>query len=78
MALPVVKGSEVAVTDPLLQQVQASVNKAKYYQLYYDQYLPPALASVIVDSVQGLLAGTLPPDQVAKAVEDSAASELKK
>jgi raffinose/stachyose/melibiose transport system substrate-binding protein len=78
MALPVVKGSEVAVTDPLLQQVQANVNKAKYYQLYYDQYLPPALASVIVDSVQGLLAGSSSPDAVAKAVEESAASELKK
>ncbi|HEX2913700.1 MAG TPA: extracellular solute-binding protein [Chloroflexia bacterium] len=78
VALPVVKGSETAVTDPLLQQVLANVNKAKYYQLYYDQYLPPALASVIVDSIQGLYAGTSSADAVAKAVEDSASSELKK
>ncbi len=78
VALPVVKGSEVAVTDPLLKQVQANVNQAKYYQLYYDQYLPPAMASVIVDSIQGLYAGSSTPEAVAKAIEESAASELKK
>lgn len=78
LALPVVKGSEPAVSDPLQLQIQASVNKAKYYQLYYDQYLPPAIASVIVDQVQGLMAGSTAPDAVAKAVQDSAATELKK
>ena len=78
LALPVVKGSESAVADPLQLQIQASVNKAKYYQLYYDQYLPPAIASVIVDQVQGLMAGSASPDAVAKAVQESAASELKK
>ena len=78
LALPVIKGTESAVTDPLQKEIQASVNKAKYYQLYYDQYLPPAIASVIVDQVQGLMAGSASPDAVAKAVQDSAATELKK
>jgi raffinose/stachyose/melibiose transport system substrate-binding protein len=78
IGLPTVKGAETSITDPLLSQVQASVNKAQYFQLYYDQYLPPAMASVIVDSVQALYAGSASPEAVAKAVEESAASELKK
>jgi len=78
LALPVVKGSESAVANPQQLQIQTSVNKAKYYQLYYDQYLPPAIASVIVDQVQGLIAGSASPEAVAKAVQESAASELKK
>jgi hypothetical protein len=36
------------------------------------------MASVIVDSVQALYAGSASPEDVAKAVEESAASELKK
>jgi hypothetical protein len=36
------------------------------------------MASVIVDSVQGLYAGSMSADAVAKTIEESAASELKK
>jgi hypothetical protein len=35
------------------------------------------MGSVINDSVQGLFAGTLTPEQLAQAIEDSAAQELK-
>ncbi|BAJ64886.1 extracellular solute-binding protein [Anaerolinea thermophila] len=77
VALPVVKGGEAGVSDPLLLAVQQGAAKAKYFQLYYDQALPPAVGSVVNDSVQGLFAGTLTPEQVAQAIEDSAAMELK-
>ena len=43
--------------------VQKGLAAAKYFQLYYDQALPPAMGSVINDSVQGLFAGTLTPEQ---------------
>lgn len=75
---PVVKGAEVALQDPLMQEITQRVGAAKYYQLYYDQYLPPAVGGVVNDQVQGLFAGTASPEAVAKAIEDSAASELKK
>jgi len=39
--------------------------------------MPPAVGSVINDSVQELFAGTGTPEDVAKAIEDSAAQELK-
>jgi raffinose/stachyose/melibiose transport system substrate-binding protein len=77
VAIPVVKGGEVGMTDPLMITLQQSLANAKYFQLYYDQALPPAMGSVINDSVQGLFAGTLTPEQAAQAIEDSAAQELK-
>jgi raffinose/stachyose/melibiose transport system substrate-binding protein len=75
--IPVVKGSEVGLTDPNMLTVQKTFAAAKYFQLYYDQFLPPATGSVLNDSVQGLFAGTMTPEQVAQAVEDSVAKEMK-
>jgi len=75
--IPVVKGGEAGLSDPLLITLQQSLSQAQYFQLYYDQALPPAVGSVVNDSVQGLFAGTLSPEEVAQAVEDSAAQEIK-
>jgi raffinose/stachyose/melibiose transport system substrate-binding protein len=77
VAIPVVKGGEAGMSDPLLITLQQSLAKATYFQLYYDQALPPAMGSVVNDSTQGLFAGTLTPEQAAQAIEDSAAQELK-
>lgn len=76
ISVPVVKGSETAMTDPLLKEVQQRAGAAKYYQLYYDQYLPPAVGQAVNDSTQGLFAGTASPEDVAKTIEDTAATEL--
>jgi raffinose/stachyose/melibiose transport system substrate-binding protein len=75
--IPVVKGAEAGLADPNMLQVQQAFAGAEYFQLYYDQFLPPATGSVLNDSVQGLFAGTLTPEQVAQAVEDSVAQEIK-
>jgi raffinose/stachyose/melibiose transport system substrate-binding protein len=76
VAIPVVVGGEAGLTDPLMITLQQSLAKAQYFQLYYDQALPPAMGSVINDSTQGLFAGTLTPEQAAQAIEDSAKQEL--
>jgi raffinose/stachyose/melibiose transport system substrate-binding protein len=75
--IPVVKGGEAGLSDPFLITIQQTFAQADYFQLYYDQYLPPATGSVLIDSIQGLLAGTLTPEQTAQAIEDSAAVEIK-
>jgi raffinose/stachyose/melibiose transport system substrate-binding protein len=77
VAIPVVKGGEAGLSDPLMIQLQQTFAAAEYFQLYYDQALPPAMGSVINDSVQGIFAGTLTPEQAAQAIEDSAAQEIK-
>ena len=77
LSVPVVKGAESGLTDPMLQLVQKGAAAAKYFQLYYDQAMPPAVGSVVNDSVQGIFAGTLTPEQAAAAIEESAKQEVK-
>ena len=77
LSVPVVKGAEAGLTDPTLILVQQGAADAGYFQLYYDQYLPPATGSVVNDAVQGIFAGTLTPEEAAQMVEDSAAREIK-
>ncbi len=74
--LPTVKGAETVIEDENLLAVADALSKAEYFQLYYDQFLPPAVGGVVNDSVQGIFAGTLSPEEVAQAVEDSAAAEI--
>ena len=78
LGVPVVNGSQECLTDPYLKQIGATVAKAKYFQLYYDQFLPPATGAASNDAVQGLFAGTSTPAEVAKLVQESYAAELKK
>jgi raffinose/stachyose/melibiose transport system substrate-binding protein len=74
--IPVVAGGEAAMTDPLMIKLQAQLALAQYFQLYYDQALPPAMGSVINDSVQALFALSMTPEECAQAIEDSAQQEL--
>jgi raffinose/stachyose/melibiose transport system substrate-binding protein len=74
--LPTTKGSLSAVTNPQSQQVLQMVSNANYFQLYYDQYLPPAVGQVLLDQTQGLYAKTITPQAAAKAIDDSVASSL--
>jgi len=76
MSVPVVNGAEIGLSDPSLRMVQEGAAAAEYFQLYYDQYLPAAVGGVVNDSVQGIFAGTLTPEQAAQAIEASAAQEL--
>jgi raffinose/stachyose/melibiose transport system substrate-binding protein len=70
--IPVVKGGEVGLTDPNMVAVQKGFAAAKYFQLYYDQYMPSAMGGIINDAVAKLYAGTSTPEQVAQEIEDGA------
>lgn len=70
--IPVVKGGEVGLTDPNMIAVQKGFASAKYFQLYYDQYMPSAMGGVINDAVAKLYAGTSTPEQVAAEIEAGA------
>jgi raffinose/stachyose/melibiose transport system substrate-binding protein len=78
MGIPVVKGGETGLSDPNMIAVQKGFASAPYFQLYWDQATTPALGDVINQSVAGLFAGTSKPEDVAKAIEASAAMELAK
>jgi raffinose/stachyose/melibiose transport system substrate-binding protein len=72
--LPPVKGALNAVTDPNLLAVAQLVSNASYYQLYYDQIMPPAVGNVVNDQTQGIFAGTITPQAAAAAIDAAAAN----
>jgi raffinose/stachyose/melibiose transport system substrate-binding protein len=73
---PTVNGAETAVTDQNLQPIMELLPQAGYFQLYYDQFLPPAVGGVVNDEIQGLFAGTQTPEGAAAAIDASFAMEL--
>lgn len=76
VGLPPIKSAAQYITDPNSKQIVQLVSNAPYFQLYYDQYLPPAVGQVLLDQTQGLYAGTITPQACAKAIDDSVASSL--
>ena len=70
--IPPIKGAETGLKDPNMVAVQQMFSAAKYFQLYYDQYMPSAMGAIINDAVAGLYAGTSTPEQVAQAIEAGA------
>lgn len=75
--VPVVTGAEdVFADDPVFQSILEARNGAPYFQLYYDQFLPPAVGSAVNDAVQTIFAGAATPEEAAQAIEESAAFEL--
>lgn len=77
-ALPVVKGLESSVKEPVLQTVAKHFGEAQYLQLYLDQFLPPAVGLAVNDHVQELFAGVKNAQEVAQAIEDVAKAEMAK
>ena len=68
-SVPTIKGAEVAIQDPMMRLVQKMVSKATYYQLYYDQYLAPAVGEAVKDATQLLFAKTATPEEAAAMIE---------
>ncbi len=75
--VPVVNGAEDVVTEnPVMESIIEARNNAEYFQLYYDQFLPPAVGETVNDAVEMLFAGVASPEEVAQMIEDIAAVEL--
>jgi raffinose/stachyose/melibiose transport system substrate-binding protein len=67
--IPVTKGADAGLTNMNAKLVKGLVDKATYYQLYLDQFFPPAVGGVVNDSVQTILAGTATPAEAAAAIQ---------
>jgi raffinose/stachyose/melibiose transport system substrate-binding protein len=70
--LPVTKGAEDSITDPLQLQVLEGLSQATFVQLYLDQFFSPELGAAVNDAVQTLFAGTATPEEVTQAITDAA------
>ena len=77
LIVPVITGVDDLFEDnPVTSAIVAARNNAPYFQLYYDQFLPPAMGVAVNDAVETLFAGTGNAEEAAQAVEDSASFEL--
>lgn len=75
--VPVVKGLENVYADnEIMGAILEARDAAPYFQLYYDQFLPPAIASSVADAVQGLLAQAMTAEEAAAMIEETAEFEL--
>ena len=67
--IPPVKVIEEKVSNPLLKTVIEYANKASNVQLYYAQYLPPAVAQVHLNTMQEVFGLTMEPAEAAKQMQ---------
>jgi raffinose/stachyose/melibiose transport system substrate-binding protein len=65
--LPPVKG--LKVEDPNLQTILDVVSNASSVQLWYDQYMSPAMAELHKDTSQALFGLSMTPEEVNKAMQ---------
>lgn len=76
--VPVVHGVEdVYSSNPITTAIIEARNNAPYFQLYYDQFLPPAVGEAVNDAVETLFAGVATPEEAAASIEEAASFELK-
>ncbi|MDX6227641.1 MAG: raffinose/stachyose/melibiose transport system substrate-binding protein [Frankiales bacterium] len=73
--LPTVIGAETGIKDQNLANLLKFRNTAPFVQLYLDTTFGVDVGNALNDAVTGLLAGSVKPEGVAKAVSDAAASQ---
>ena len=61
--IPPVKGIEEKITDPVAKKIVETANSAPEIQLWYDQYLPPAVATAHLDGLQEVFGLTMTPQE---------------
>lgn len=64
--IPPVKGVDEKLNDSISQDIIKAANDASSTQLWYDQYLPPAVAQVHLDTSQELFGLTMTPEEAAE------------
>jgi len=74
--VPPVKDSTRYITDALLQKIAQNFEQAGHVQLYYDQFLSPALGEKHKDLVQALFGLEMTPQQVAREHEKAVLAEM--
>jgi raffinose/stachyose/melibiose transport system substrate-binding protein len=69
--IPVVKGAETAIKDPLLRRLADDLAASTYHQNYFDQDLGPSVGGVINEVSVGVAAGQITPEAGAAALQQA-------
>lgn len=76
--VPPVKKAASYVTDPLTKKIAESFEAAGHVQVYYDQFMSPAVGEEHKDLVQALFGLKITPEEMAKGHEEAILEELNK
>lgn len=69
--IPPTKDAADLITDGVTKQILDAATEASSVQLWYDQYLPPAVAQVHLDTCQELFGMTITPEEADKKFEEA-------
>ena len=67
--IPPIVGVEDKLTDSVTKEVVEAANNASEIQLWYDQYLPPAVATAHLDGLQEVFGLTKTPQEAQEAMQ---------
>src|SRR5271168_888509 len=70
--IPVVKGAEAFIVDPLVKQLADDLALTTYHQNYFDQDLGPSVGRVINDISVAVAAGEMKPEAAVAAIQEAA------
>jgi len=76
--VPPVKNASSYVKDPLMKKIAESFEAAGHVQVYYDQFMSPAMGEKHKDLVQSLFGLKITPEEMAKGHEEAILEELNK
>ena len=75
--IPATKNAAELVTgDPVIEDILEACTKASSVQLWYDQYLPPAVSEVHKDTCQEIFGLTMTPEQANTKLQEAMQSYL--
>ncbi len=69
--IPPVKSAGDLITDPVTKDILTAANSASSTQLWYDQYLPPAVAQAHLDTSQVIFGLTITPEEANKKLQQA-------
>lgn len=67
--IPPIQGIEEKITDPVAKEIVEAANAAPEIQLWYDQYLPPAVATAHLDGLQEVFGLTMTPQEAQESMQ---------
>jgi raffinose/stachyose/melibiose transport system substrate-binding protein len=70
--IPVVKGTQQAITNPLFRRLADLLAATTYHQNYFDQDLGPSVGRAINDVSVAVAAGEKSPEEAAAAIQEAA------
>ena len=69
--IPVVKGTQDALQNPLLRRIAENLQRSQYHQIFYDQMLGPSVGAVVNDISADIAAKVMTPQEGARAVQEA-------